>query len=501
MSNMASTVARPLTNAVGTPGEDDPRLFSNAEAERVIDRVVALCSKTDKLSVQVHSMWAGQQRWARNRAFLTSNVRTVLVDIKLFYPIDFWGVFHTQVQLNQVDDDSLRAACQYLTEARALESRPGFVPGVDLALGHPTWPAKGIPVWSDASYHRSATENAQLVTDMTTRAEDAGLLGAGTIDTAATHYMGYFRDPWGRVEREQGQATMAECSTTVRHPKGVGSGWAGASSFDLARIDLAKLGEVAFDKCMKSLNPVRIEPGRYQTILEPNATASFARLFFDMFQNRERAEGPGHPLFLDIDNGIQRGRSKLGLQIADRRLNISHNPEDSISGTYPYPGMRTTEFLKNGVITEMARSYEYSLPNLNRGDNIPPRTSFVMSGSETTTTEEMISTMKRGLLLTRVSNLEELDEHSALYTGVTRDGLWLIENGKITKAVRNFRWTESPLFIFNNIESIGESVPVMTSWSEYFPFQSHALQNVVASPVVPTLKVNDFSFTSTIDAV
>ncbi len=503
-----STIASMVSSTVATSGADDPRIFSNADAERIIDRVVALCPKVnavnDALSVKVHSMWAGRQRWARNRAFLTSNVRTVRVDIDLSFPGLSWtNEMDATVQLNQVDDTSLRDACRYLAECRAAMSRVGFVPGVDLALGHPTWPAKGIPVWSDASYHRSATDNAQLVTDMTARAEAEGLLGFGTIDTSATHYMGYFRDFWGRVEREQGVATMAECSTTVRHPNGVGSGWAGASSFDLQRVDLAKLGETAFDKCMKSLNPVRIEPGRYQTILEPAAAASFATLFFDLLQWREGAEDPTvhHPLYLDYDNSIQRGRSKLGLQIADRRLNISHNPEDPISGTHPYPGMRTIDYLKDGVITEMGRDYAYSLANLARGDNVPTRGSFVMRGSETTTTAEMIATMKRGLLLTRVSNMEPLDEPSALYTGVTRDGLWLIENGKITKAVRNFRWTESPLFIFNNIESIGESVPTMTSWSERFPFPAHALQAVVSSPVVPTLKINDFSFTSTIDAV
>ncbi len=507
MSTIASRVARPVVNPVTTSGEDDPKIFSNAEAERIIDQVVSLCPKVDAvndaLSIHVQSMWAGRQRWARNRAVLTSNVRTVTVSVDLFFPGGWGGYKIASVLLNQVDDTSLRDACRYLAECRAIQTRPGFVPGIDLALAHPTWPAKGIPVWSDASYHRNATDNAKLVTDMTGRAEAEGLLGFGSIDTSAAHYMGYFRDFWGRVEREQGIATMAECSTTVRHPSGVGSGWAGASSFDLERIDLAKLGEVAFDKCIKSLNPVRIEPGRYQTILEPAAAASFASRFFDLFQARDRAEDPRilHPLFLDYDNSIQLGRSKLGLQIADRRLNISHNPEDPVSGTHPYPGMRTVEYLKNGVITEMGRDYAYSLTNLALGDNIPSRASYVMSGSETTTTEEMIATTKRGLLLTRVSNVERLDDRSELYTGVTRDGLWLIENGKITKAVRNFRWTESPLFIFNNIESIGESVPVMTSWSEQFPFAGHALQRVVSSPVVPTLKINDFSFTSTIDAV
>ncbi len=483
-----------------TPAEDDHRILSDAEAERIIDRIISHCPTGDRLDVTVHSKWVGRQRWARNRTFLTSNVRTVKVGIDLWFA-QRSGPQHVIAILNQTDDDSLREACRFLLNNRSVQYRPGFVPGIDIELPHPVWASKGIPVWSDVSYNRTATENAQVVSDLTERAEASGMFAAGSLETAGAHYMGYFRDFWGREERETGRATMAECSSTVRHPKGVGSGWAGASSFDLPRIDLAKLGETAFEKCMKSINPVRIEPGRYQTILEPQAAATFAEMFFDLLQDRSLAEGPQHPLYLDYDASINRGRSKLGLQIADRRLNITHNPEDPISGTHPYYGMRTVDFLKGGVLTEMARDYVYSLPNLDRGDNIPGRKSFVMSGTETTTLDEMISSMKRGLLLTRVNGETRLDEKSALYTGVTRDGLWLIENGKITKAVRNFRWTESPLFIFNNIESIGESVPVMTSWSDSFPFAQHALQHVVSTPVVPTLKVNDFSFTSTIDAV
>ena len=123
-----------------------------------------------------------------------------------------------------------------------------------------------------------------------------------------------------------------------------------------------------------------------------------------------------------------------------------------------------------------------------------------MRGTETTTVDEMISTMKRGVLVTRVSDMTEVDRGSLLYTGFTRDGLWLIENGKISKAVRNFRWTESPLFVFNNVESVGEAVPEMNQLFGMFSF-SGGLRNSVPSVVVPTLKINDFSFTSTVDAI
>ncbi len=491
-------------NTVHTPTHtapsDDARVLSDADAERIIDRVIGFCKKEDELRVQVQSRWLGGQRWARNRAFLTCNMRDVFVRISRAKG----NIAAESVALNQVDDDSLRAACAYVEAGMTRKYEPGFVPGLDLELAHPTWASKGIPVWSEVTYNRTATENAQLVAEMTGRAESNGMMSSGQLDTAGAHYMGYARDSWGREVRETGHATMAECSTTVRHPKGVGSGWAGASSFDLPRIDLAKLGEVAFDKCLRSMNPVRIEPGRYQTILEPQAAASFAIALFELFWGRGATEDRRitHPMRLGYDAAIDRGRSKLGLQIVDRRLSISHDPEDPITGSHVAPGMDKTTFVTNGVLTEMMRKYDtYSLPEVNQKEVVPSRTTFDMRGSEITSTEEMISSMKRGLLLTRVSDMTELDRPSALYTGTTRDGLWLIENGKITNAVRNFRWTESPLFIFNNVESIGASVSVMNSWYEQFPFIGGMLQRVVPSVVVPILKINDFSFTSTIDAI
>lgn len=483
-----------------TSRANDDRVLSDADAERVIDKVVQFCSKDDELIVRVQSLWYGAQRWARNRAFQTNNVRKVEVRIIRTngYQANSGRI---EIGLNQIDDTSLRDACAFVEQEINHKYEASFRQVFDLKLGRPTWESKGIPVWSDTTYNRTATENAQLVTSMTERAEADGMMSSGSIDTAAAHFMGYKRDGWGREVRETGHATMAECSTTVRHPKGVGSGWAGASSFDLKRLDLAKLGDLAFDKCLRSLNPVRIEPGRYQTILEPQATADFAIKFFELFGRREGAETRG-PIFLGYDAAINRGMSKLGLQIADRRLRMSHDPEDPITGSHSYPAVQKVDFLKDGVLTAMGYEYaDYSLPQLESSEPVLSRTSFAMTSTEITSVDDMIATTKRGLLLTRVSGMEIVDEPSALYTGLTRDGLWLIENGKITKAVRNFRWTESPMFIFNNVESVGESVPIMNSWYQQFPFPHGSLHRVVPSVVVPTIKINDFSFTSTIDAV
>src|SRR5690606_40043274 len=111
-----------------------------------------------------------------------------------------------------------------------------------------------------------------------------------------------------------------------------------------------------------------------------------------------------------------------------------------------------------------------------------------------TSLDEMIRTTRRGLLVTRFSNVAVLDGESLLSTGLTRDGLWLIENGQITKAVKNFRFTESPLFVLNHIEQLGEPVPV-------FRPVSHPFLGGPMPAMVPALKVRDFSFTSLVDAV
>src|SRR5260221_14140059 len=110
-----------------------------------------------------------------------------------------------------------------------------------------------------------------------------------------------------------------------------------------------------------------------------------------------------------------------------------------------------------------------------------------MSGGDDTT-EQMIASTDRGILVTCLWYLRQVDPRTVLYTGLTRDGTFLIENGKITKAVKNLRFNESPLFMLNNLESLGRAVRVAGT---------EAGGNVV----FPTLKAKGFNFTSLSDAV
>lgn len=288
--------------------------------------------------------------------------------------------------------------------------------------------------------------------------------------------------------------TQAQCSATVRHTKGLGSGWAGLSSYDWSSIDGMTLVQRAVEKCEASINPVAIEPGRYTAILEPQAVSELTDLLVNSLDNRDDNEGNKAKTWsLDWDPSLRLRRTKLGLKVVDERISISHDPQHPELGVLPAPGLAPIEWIKNGVLNTLSYNREYALAYLIENQGNLWRPSYVMSGGETSM-DEMIATTKRGLIVTRFWKTGLLDPLSILCTGITRDGLWLVENGKITKAVKNFRFTESPLFILNQVVQVGPAVRVFRPVKN--PYDAK-----VTPAIVPTLKVNDFSFTSLIDAV
>jgi predicted Zn-dependent protease len=403
---------------------------------------------------------------------------------------------------NQLDDASLDGVVDS-AEWQAL--RHADRRATDQAM--PAWTPSSpqATIWSEGTFARTVEDGARLVQAVTADAEAKQLMSAGYLESYAIAIGMLLIDVNGRKSPWYGKATQAQCSVTVRHPTGEGSGWAGLSAWDIQKVDEQAVARRALDKCVASLNPVRIEPGRYTAILEPQAVAD---LMEGMFSPRSRAmhRGPAEdrtrgasPFWFDYDPSVVRERSKLGLKIIDERITISHDPSDPEIGILPIPGMTPITWIKNGVLQELNHERDLAINELNLNEPRLPRSSFRMSGG-TTSLEEMISTTKRGLIVTRFSSVQTLEERSLLATGVTRDGLWLVENGKITKSVRNFRFTESPLFVLNNVEQLGVPTPVFhLGLPPYFTMYAPAF--ALSPVIVPALKVNDFSFTSTIDAV
>jgi predicted Zn-dependent protease len=146
---------------------------------------------------------------------------------------------------------------------------------------------------------------------------------------------------------------------------------------------------------------------------------------------------------------------------------------------------RRETWVESGELKQLPYDRRYAIETLGSPHGRPTPGAFRMSGG-TTTVDDMIATTKRGLLVTRLFDVRVMDRASLLCTGYTRDGLWLIENGKVSKSVFNFRFTESPAFVLNNIEQLGVPQRIFSPG---------------APIVVPAMKVRDFSFTSLSDAV
>jgi predicted Zn-dependent protease len=472
--------------------EQTVRILRHDDVKRIVDRIQDFASGGGAISIAVRSWWNGELRWARNRVNLASDRR----DVRVWVRRRLGGSLTVgDMETNQIDDDAL------LATVRAAERSAGLRPfreARDMPLEVSPLPYPTTTIWSDATYNVTAAERGKIGQALARGAESKGMMSAGYLEMRAGEVAVFSTQgdelPANTIRYDT--YTQAQCSMTVRHPKGVGSGWAGLSSFDWSAIDSEALADRALEKCLASLDPVAIEPGRYTVILEPQAVCDLVEfLQHEIGGPLERGtpeDGRG-PLVLGPDHSLNLIRSKLGLKIVDERITIEHDPLDPALGIVPQPGLASEKWIDRGVLVAISYGRQYARQKLREDTPSVGRTAFRMSGG-TTTMEEMISTTKRGLLVTRFSNLQRLDWPSLLYTGVTRDGLWLIENGKITKTVKNLRMTESPLFALNQVEHLGVPVPVFRPIKD--PYSAY-----LTPTIVPPIKVNDFSFTSMIDAV
>ena len=467
----------------------------------IFERACRFARGGGETGIMVFSWWQGELRWGRNRVTLSSDRRDTWLNVQRRV-VDGRSTGGHRVTTNQLDDVSIEAAVRAAERMSLLGIDPGWGLGDYPALPeHP--PFHGAPVWSDATFNLTTEARAEVARSIIGAVEAEGLLSTGYLEVRGVAGMSKGTEV---PELRQGELafwdlpfttwTHAQLSITVRDSTETGSGWAALASYDWNRIDPEALTERAIQKCVASRNPVALEPGRYTVILEPQAVADLIEPLIRSLGAREEAERPGQsPWYLGPDEHLGLHRSKLGTKVVDSRISISHDPSDPLLGI---PGSRVDTYgpvtwIDRGVLTNLGYQFETDVKWLEGWHGLRGPAVYRMSGGDTTI-EEMIASTRRGLLVTRFSNVRTLDERSLLCTGLTRDGLWLIEDGKITKAVKNFRFTESPLFVLNSVEQLGEPVPV-------FRTPPHPFLIGPMPALVPALKVRDFSFTSLIDAV
>jgi predicted Zn-dependent protease len=336
-------------------------------------------------------------------------------------------------------------------------------------------------VWSDATASLEPAARAEAVRAITEPARRAGLISTGYLEAQA----GAFAIANNKGLFAYARSTGTAFTTTVRTPDGTGSGWAGASDNDFRRIDPAVLAERAIEKARRSVNPVGVEPGRYTVVLEPTAVANLVQLIAGSLNARNADEG--RSFFSKAGGG-----NKIGEKIVDERVTLVSDPLDPRvpANTFGGDGLpnRAVTWIENGVVKNLA--YDRFWAQKSNKEPMGTGGTLAMAGG-TASVDEMIASTERGILVTRLWYIRGVDPRTILFTGLTRDGTFLIENGRVSRPIKNLRWNESPIFMLNNLEMMGRPERVSASESGG-PGQAI---------MVPPLKVRDFNFTSTSDAI
>ena len=287
------------------------------------------------------------------------------------------------------------------------------------------------------------------------------------------------------------QVAEASFILTCRTPDATGSGWAGTTGIkDASTIDAEALTRVASDKALKSRNAKALEPGRYTVILEPRANARFLSLMTGLFNAQSAESRFGRTYF----TGKEPGTTKIGEKVFSEAITLRSDIGNPILRQTPIGvdglAAKPITWVEKGVLKQLAYSRQYAKRQNKPATPTAINQSLVMEGTNTSI-EEMIKTTKRGLLVTFFWYIRGVDQETLLNTGMTRDGLFLIENGEIAGPVQNFRWNMSPIVGYNNVTAIGKPVPMHTGES----------YDGGGTALVPPVRIEDFLMTSVSPAV
>jgi predicted Zn-dependent protease len=285
--------------------------------------------------------------------------------------------------------------------------------------------------------------------------------------------------------------TSAEVSITMLATDS--SGWQKANSPDIAILDPLALAEMAAKKAMDSAQPREIPAGKYTVILEPSAVLDIVGfMFWDysgmaILDQRSFLSGRiGTKLFGDnmtitddVAHPLQSGSPFDGEGMERQRIGLVENGvmKRVVYARATAERMKQSEFKdKAGPIAPTGHGF--ALPN--EMGEMPQNIVFAPTANPETV-EQMIASTEQGVLVTRLWYIREVEPFEKILTGMTRDGTFLVENGRVVGGVRNFRFNESLIHMLSNVEAM--SVPVRASGEESFDM------------VVPGMKVRDFNFT------
>lgn len=386
---------------------------------------------------------------------------------------------------NKLDDESLQRVVQASESlARVQHPDPELLP-VPASGGESDGPVPSRYFEQTAAI--TPDDRAQAVGKIVKVADKHKLTTAGIFSTAET-IEGIFNS---RGLCDWHTQTSSEISVTMLESDS--SGWQKANSPNVAHLDPEILGQIAAEKAFSSANPREIPPGKYTVILEPAAVLDMVGFMFwdfgglaildqrSFLTNRVGTKifGGNINVWDDVSHPLQSGSPFDGEGVRRQRVQLIENGAVNrlVYARASAEKMRLSEHKdKVGIIAPTGHGFP--LPN-EMGE--APMNIVFGAPAETKSLEQMIAGTDRGILVTRLWYIREVDPYEKILTGMTRDGTFYIEEGKVRHGIRNFRFNESLVHMLSSVEEMGQ--PLRASGEESFDM------------VVPAMKVRDFNFT------
>ena len=446
-------------------------LLTEQEVKALTDKILSFVT-ADDASASVGSNKQSNLRFAGNNVLTSGSREGRSANVTVWI-----GGRRGAASTNDLDDASLKdmvARAEAIAKTAPVDRE--YLP----TLGKQTYkPTSG---YVEATANLSLTDRAKQIGAVIAECEKAGVIGAGFH--SASVQSGGSATKNGNFEFER--STGVGLSVTARTPDGTSSGYFLRSHHDISKLDTMRIARESIRKAIEGKGARAIDPGIYTVILEPQAVADLLGGFGFGFNARTAEEG--RSAF-----SVAGGKTKLGEKIFDEKITIYSDPwhselPGSQSAQGGIPAQRIV-MVENGVLKNLTYNRFWAKQKGVEPTPGPVNTILETSGP-TQTLEEMIKSTERGILVGRFWYIRSTDPRTASSTGLTRDGVWWIENGKIAYPLKNFRFNQSTVRMLapGNVLAVGKPERVGSSEGG-------------GGSLLPALKIKEFNFTSQSEAV
>ena len=440
-------------------------MLSRDEAKSILDKVMVV-STADETEAYVDSYRSSVTRFAENH--IHQNVSEEDVHLSVTAVL---GKRMGDASTNKLDDESIKKVVDNAIEIAR------FAPPDDELL-----PRLGPQVCREVQAYDPSVDDltpmdrARAVAEVVKLCKENGLKAAGAFsDRSGSEALATSR---GLFAFHQG----SDINFSVTALGTDSSGWASGSSHRRSEVDPGSLGAIAVEKALKSRKPKEIPPGNYTVILEPTAVAHLVIFMSDGFNA------------LAVDEGRSFLTGKMGQKITGDEVTLVSDPYHPLHQGRPFDGdgvpTKSVVLIENGVAANLVydrlTAKKHGVEPTGHGDGgrntYGAYPSYLAMEGRVATLEDMISSTDKGILVTTFHYMNIVDPMKVIVTGMTRDGTFWIENGKIAYGIKNFRFNQNVLDMLSNVEMMSKP----------------ALAGEMA---VPAMKVREFNFTSGTEAI